>query len=98
MAAISALPKIAASIGMVIAAHQDAQVEILPGTPTTIAFIAGGRIKGLFVLPIGEQDARRLLGQAQPQRDIAADRLWEETRQAELLPIDSAESDDAWAN
>ena len=98
MAALAALPKIAASIGMVIAAHPDAQVEVLPGSPTMIAFIAGGRIKGLFILPIGEHDARRLLGQAQPQRDLGADRLWEETRQAELLPIDAAETDDTWAN
>jgi hypothetical protein len=56
------LARLAASIGMVIAASPDAEVEVLPGTPTAIAFIAGRpNHKSLFVLPISEVEAHRLL-------------------------------------
>jgi hypothetical protein len=64
----------------------DASVEILPGSPTTIAFVAGGKLKGLFVLPVSEEEARRTLGiPTFSVSDLAADRWFEEEREQELM-------------
>lgn len=84
LSAISALPRLAASIGM-IAADPNAHIELLPGSPTTVMFIGGGRIRGLFILPIGEDEARALLRlPLTTARDAVTDRLFEDGRQIDF--------------
>lgn len=81
LTALAALPSLAADLGMKVAAHPDGQVELLAGQPSTVVFHAEGRVRGVFVLPIDEQTARKWLGMPAPQqRDRPADRLWEEDR------------------
>jgi hypothetical protein len=78
-----ALPRLAAQIGL--SAGPEGAVEILPGTPTTIAFTAGGKLRGMVVLPADRGEARRLLGfPPVATADVAADELWEESRQYEV--------------
>ncbi len=83
--AVEAMPKLATSIGLSIAAHPDASVEILPGAPTTVAFTTGGKLKGLIVLPVEVNDARQQLGLPQiTTRDLTAEALFEEQREVSL--------------
>jgi len=78
-----ALPRLAAQIGL--STGPQGAVEILPGTPTTIAFTAGGKLRGIVVLPTDHGEARRLLGfPPVVTADVAADELWEESRQYEV--------------
>jgi hypothetical protein len=78
LAALAALPKLAASIGLAVAAHPDGRVEVLPGEPTTVLFTARGQLRGLFLLPTSETEARRLLGlQDEPVSNAQAGLLWE---------------------
>lgn len=89
LAALAALPRLAADIGFAIAARPDAMVEVLPGSPTTVVFSAGGKLKGLMVVPCTEAETRSLLGlPAAAPRDRAADRIWEEGRQADVGDLD----------
>lgn len=80
--ALAALPKLAATVGLVVAAHPNAAVEVLPGdNPSLVAFTAGNQLKGLFVLPASEREVREAIGlPAVEFRDHHADRLWEEER------------------
>ncbi len=71
-------------------ARPDAVVEVLPGSPTTVVFSAGGKLKGLMVVPGTEAETRSLLGlPAAAPRDRAADRIWEEGRQEDTGDLDS---------
>ena len=84
LAALAALPTLAAELGMKVAARPDGHVELLPGDPTTLVFHAGGQVRGLFVLPVDTHTARQQLGMAPAQRrDRVAERMWEESRQEE---------------
>jgi len=90
LAALAALPRLAADIGFAIAARPDAVVEVLPGSPTTVVFSAGGKLKGLMVVPGTEAETRSLLGlPATAPRDRAADRIWEEGRQEDVGDLDT---------
>jgi len=79
-----------ASAGLSLAARRDAQVELLPGTPTTILISAGGQTRAALVLPISESEARKLVGQAAPTKhDGQLEVLWEEDRAADYLLPDA---------
>jgi len=94
MSALAALPRLTASIGAVIAGNPDAAIEVLPGSPTTIMFVAGGRVRGLFVLPIDEDEARKVLRLPLPDaRNPVADRLFEEGRQIDFDGLDLETAD-----
>jgi hypothetical protein len=78
-----ALPRLAAQIGL--STGTEGAVEILPGTPTTIAFTSGGKLRGIVVLPADHGEARELLGfPPVVTTDVMADELWEESRQYEV--------------
>jgi hypothetical protein len=80
--ALGFLPKLTAEIGFALVGREDVSVEILPGQPTTVAFSAGGQLLSLMVLPMGENQARHLLGLPLVRRpDVATDGLWEEERE-----------------
>ena len=75
-----ALPRLAAQIGL--STGTKGAVEILPGTPTTIAFTAGGTLRGIVVLPADHGEARELLGfPPVATTDLVVERLWEEARE-----------------
>jgi hypothetical protein len=98
LSAVEAMPRLAASLGLSMATSPDATVEILPGSPTTIAFTAGGKLKGLFVLPVTEEEARRTLGiPTVTTRDLGADTWFEEAREQDLQPQDELLADaESW--
>ena len=77
LTAIAALPRLAASVGM-IAADPSAEVELLPGAPTTLVFTAAGHIRGLFILPIAEDEAQLLHLPEATNLDPFTLRLWED--------------------
>ena len=83
--ALTVLPKLASQIGFAMAAQPKAAIDVLPGTPTTVTFTVAGKLKGLMVLPIGENDARKQLGLPPAiASDLDADALFEEQRQDEM--------------
>ena len=96
--ALRALPKLTTELGFDIAKYRDADVEVLPGHPTTVAFFAEKKLTGLFVVPFTEQEAREKLGLPPTTRSIpSADTLYEEMR--EVRPPDSLLEEaqfDAW--
>ncbi len=80
--ALGLLPKLTAEIGFAMAGRQNISVEILPGSPTTVAFSAGNKLLSLMVLPVTADQARQLLGISPVvTSDLVADQLWEEQRQ-----------------
>jgi hypothetical protein len=89
MNTLAVLPKLASQIGFAVAAHPGAAIEVLPGSPTTITFTVDGELKGLMVLPIDEDEARMQLGlPTLTTADLAADTLFEEERQGDMIPPD----------
>lgn len=100
ISAVEAMPRLAASLGLAMATCPDATVEVLPGAPTTIAFTARGKLKGLFVLPVSEEEARRTLGiGTYHSRDLRAETWFEEEREQDLLAPDevlAAAQSEAW--
>lgn len=96
LAALAALPKIAAAVGLSVAARPDAAVEVLPGEPGTVIFSAGGSVKALFMIPASEQDARRLLGLPVVERDRDAETLFEEQRRQIVADVGNDPSDETW--
>lgn len=79
--ALEAMPLLAAELGMRVIAQPDGQVEVLPGSPTTIVFSAGGQACGVLVLPIdGARVCKPLHLPPPKQRDRTADRMFEEQR------------------
>jgi hypothetical protein len=87
---IETLPKLTTSLGLELATRSDVKVELLPGSPTIVAYTAGGKLCGLMVLPVDGDDVSRLIGLPVAQTsDLVADRLWEESRQADALTPDS---------
>ena len=85
LSALEAVPRLTADIGLATAARSDALVEVLPGSPTTVIFSAGGRLQGMLVVPTSENEARHLLGLEPTNRDIMAETLWEEQRRDDAL-------------
>jgi hypothetical protein len=79
------LQRLTAEIGLVLAGHENATLEILPGAPTTIAISADGELISLMVLPLDAEQASHVLGvPPTPARDRCIEHLWEEQRQ---LPV-----------
>jgi len=58
-----------ATTGLALAARKDARVELLPGRPITVVLSAGEQPAAAFVLPIAEDEARRMFG---PSRSTTA--------------------------
>ncbi len=84
--AIDAISKLTAQLGL-CAIASDTTIEVLPGTPATVALVSKGKLMGLVVLSVDENEARRTLGlPVMTTRDIAADALFEEQR--EISPPD----------
>jgi hypothetical protein len=78
-----------ASTGLALAAREDAKITLLPGTPTTVVVSASGQPSAAFLLPIAEDEARRMFGQPEEEpSDRLLERLFEEQRQDELLTPD----------
>jgi len=74
-----------ATTGLALAARKDARVELLPGLPITVVLTAGDQPTAAFVLPIAQDEARRVFGQpATEPRDHLLEQLFEEDRQDEL--------------
>lgn len=88
-AARDVLSLLMATTGLALAGRKDARVELLPGLPVTVVLTAGDEPSAAFVLPIEEQEARRMFGQpvAAP-RDHLLEQLLEEQRQADLASPD----------
>ena len=86
VSAVAALPKLAAELGL-----SATDIEILPGSPTTIAFTSNGKLSGMVVLPGDGEDVRRLLGFPEmTTRDPLTDQLWEEQRILDATTPESA--------
>lgn len=89
-----------AATGVAIAARPDATVNLLPGSPTTVVISAAGQPAAVFILPLSEAEAQRLLKLpvAEP-RDYVLERLFEEERQAAACAPDvvfDAERERRW--
>ena len=95
------LALLTAATGLVLAARPDAQVELLPGTPTTVLITSGGMALAAFVLPVAPGEVLKAMGRPEPRRpDADVLQLWEETRQAEVPTPDSAlmAAEENWLN
>ena len=70
---------LAALTGLSLAARPDAEVELLPGSPTTVLVISGGKARATFILPVPHDEVSHALGRP-PQKgvDPEMDRLWTE--------------------
>ena len=80
LSALEAVPKLTAQIGL--SAGVDSEVEILPGSPTTVVITSGGQLRGMVVLHMDGDEARALLGFPPiTTADLAIDQLWEEQRE-----------------
>ena len=70
-----------ACTGFALAANPDAQVELLPGAPTTVVIHTNNKAQAAFVLPISEATACKAFGMPAPlPRDRELEQLWEEDR------------------
>ena len=68
-----------AATGLLLAGQSDAEVEILPGSPTTAVITSGGKARATFILPVPRAEACRVLGRPVPRGpDPELDRLWAE--------------------
>ena len=73
---------LAALTGLALAARPDAKVELLPGSPTTVLVISGGKARATFILPVPRDEVSRALGRpTQVVVDPEMDRLWMEEQQ-----------------
>jgi len=74
---------LAALTGLSLAARPDAEVELLPGSPTTVLVISGGEARATFVLPVHHDEVSHALGRP-PQKvaDPELDQLWMEEQRA----------------
>ena len=80
LSVLEAVPRLTAQIGL--SAGPDSGVEILPGSPATIVFTSGGKLRGMVVLPMDNDEARVFLGfPPTTTTDLATDQLWEEQRE-----------------
>ena len=74
---------LSALTGLSLAARPDAEVELLPGFPTTVLVVSGGKARATFVLPVSRDQVSRALGRAHtPVVDPELDRLWMEEQHA----------------
>ena len=73
---------------MALAAQPSAELELLPGSPTTVLITCCGEARAAFVLPVPHEEVCRAMGHSIPQGiDPALDRLWEEQRQDDMVPL-----------
>ena len=90
-----------AATGLVLAARPDTQVELLPGTPTTVLITSNGKAQAAFMLPVEPCEVLRALGRQEP-RNTNADilQLWEENRQAQMATPDLMliTAEETWLN
>jgi len=72
-----------ASTGFALAGVPNANVELLPGAPTTVVIHKEGKAQAAFVLPISEAEACKAFGMPSPEvRDHELEALWEEDHHA----------------
>ena len=77
------LTLLTAATGLTLAAQPSAELELLPGSPTTVLITSGGKAQAAFVLPVPHEVVCRAMGHPIPQGiDQALNRLWEEERHA----------------
>ena len=77
------LTLLTAATGLVLAGQPGVEVELLPGTPTTVLITNGGRAQAAFVLPVPHEEACRALGHPViPGPDPELDLLWYEEQVA----------------
>ena len=92
LSVLEAVPRLTAQIGL--SAGPDSGVEILPGSPATIVFTSGGKLRGMVVLPMDNDEARAFLGFPPITTiDLVADQLWEESRE---VPTPESFLDERW--
>ena len=73
------LTLLTAATALVLAARPDAEVELLPGTPTTVLVTSAGKARAAFVLPVPHAEACHILGRPiTPGPDPELDLLWAE--------------------
>jgi hypothetical protein len=78
---LASVPRLAAELGLRVAAHPDGQVEFLPGYPATLVFHAGGQLHGVFIFATNDEALRRQLRfDLDAHRDRPTELLWEEER------------------
>ena len=72
-----------ACTGFALAGLSNANVELLPGTPTTVVISIDDQAQAAFVLPISETEACKAFGMPAPlPRDRELEALWEEEHHA----------------
>ena len=77
------LALLTAATGLVLAGRPDAQVELLPGSPTTVLVTSAGQARAAFVLPVPHAEACHILGRPiTPVPDPELDLLWYEEQVA----------------
>ena len=77
------LAVLSATAGLALAGLPDAEVELLPGSPTTVVVVSGGQARATFILPVPRDEVSRALGR--PPRvvvDPELDQLWMEEQHA----------------
>ena len=77
------LALLSAATGLVLASLPDAEVELLPGSPTTVLVVSGGQARATFILPVPRDEVSRALGR--PPREMVnpeLDLLWMEEQHA----------------
>ena len=89
-----------ATTGLALAARPDAEIELLPGTPTTVIIACGGKIEAAFVLPVNQSEAARAMGQPEPNQsgNMAIMQLWQEEQQALTPEAALINAEETWLN
>jgi hypothetical protein len=73
----SILQLLMATVGLALASRDDAKVELLPSSPTTVVISVDDKIQAAFILPISHAEAERAFGVASSPRDQTLEQLWE---------------------
>ena len=79
------LNMLTAATGLMLAAKSDAAIELLPGSPTTVLVVSGGKTQAIFMLPVEHGEVLKALGQREPcapGADIL--QLYDDERWAEM--------------
>jgi len=91
-----------ATTGLALAARRDTEIELLPGSPTTVIIISGGKAEAAFVLPVEPAEVAKTLGQTEPSKPDNMDltRLWQEDLQSMALTPETAmiAAEENWLN
>jgi hypothetical protein len=73
----SILQLLMATVGLALASRDDAEIELLPSSPTTVVISVDDKIQAAFILPISHAEAERAFGAASSPRDKTLEQLWE---------------------